>query len=54
MYIGKAVKIDLKQESPYYTVKAYARAARMLGSSYSLGSALCLLRRAEPFRALLF
>ncbi|KAI0593543.1 hypothetical protein F4775DRAFT_586742 [Biscogniauxia sp. FL1348] len=35
--IGRcAYKIYLKQESPYYTVKAYARAARMFGKAYEM------------------
>jgi hypothetical protein len=36
MYIRKAMKIYLRQESPYYTVKAYARAARMLAKAFEL------------------
>ncbi|KAI1842360.1 hypothetical protein JX265_001792 [Neoarthrinium moseri] len=35
-YIRKAMKIYAKQESPYYTVKAYARAVRMLGKTFEL------------------
>lgn len=26
----------MRQESPYYTIKAYARAARMLGKAYEM------------------
>ncbi|KAF1963705.1 hypothetical protein CC80DRAFT_588059 [Byssothecium circinans] len=33
-YIQKAIGIYLKQESPYYTVKAHARAERMLGKAF--------------------
>jgi len=35
-YIQKAINIYLKQESPYYTVTAHARAARMLGKAFEM------------------
>ncbi|KAH8748999.1 hypothetical protein F5883DRAFT_528538 [Diaporthe sp. PMI_573] len=35
-YIRRAIQIYLKQESPYYTVKAYARASRMLGKAFEI------------------
>ncbi|KAG9498193.1 hypothetical protein J7337_011088 [Fusarium musae] len=36
IYLHKATKIYLKQESPYYTVKANARATRMLAKAFDM------------------
>ena len=34
IYLRKSITVYLKQESTYYTVKAYARAARMLAKAF--------------------